>query len=279
MAQTRLLIAVPSLNRPYVIGQKLVRWLSRIGELNDDELQIDWVVCVEPAQVLHYRLAVKPPHLITSSDGCKMSGQITRMGQYAMENGYDFVMKCDDDMRFSAPGLTKFAQAHVALRNALVDFVRSCRLHPEIDGCGFIRYRDHRNNKENLRFTHSQKQWTVAYVTRPQHMRLPPEATALDDTYVPLQIVRGGGLALTYGRVVQVSSPGDGEGGFQSYDRVKLEEECFAKTKPLFPCLRLVKHTVKDTGKEYMAIISDSLAGQKLTRNDPLNADHPADKP
>jgi hypothetical protein len=93
---SKLLIAVPSFNRPYQIDKTIMRWLP--------SLDYDWKVFVEPDQLKYYAQSVPMNHLVVTHDGNGLMGQIVDIKHWAETAGYDAVWKVDDDMMFVQRG-------------------------------------------------------------------------------------------------------------------------------------------------------------------------------
>jgi hypothetical protein len=96
----KVLIAIPSHQRPYDIEKRTGFWLKALKKT-------DWKVFVESDQIKYYEQIIPKSNLISTPVGSGLIGQLIEIGNYASKNNYDLVMKMDDDMRLTKTGLKK----------------------------------------------------------------------------------------------------------------------------------------------------------------------------
>ena len=97
---SRLLIAVPSLGRPYDIEKHTGFWLKQLQ-------RYDYRVFIEPKERIYYSQVIPMNRLVITENDAGLKGQIKNIRKFAELKGYDFVMKCDDDMWFLKRGAQK----------------------------------------------------------------------------------------------------------------------------------------------------------------------------
>lgn len=187
----KTLIVVPSFNRPYQFKSEVGRWIVRI-------VKYDWVVIVEPKQLIYYSQVVPEKHLIVSEDDCGITGQMFHAKQYAERNGYDLIFKCDDEFKFQNDNW-KMKDSDRALVEMLDDMI------PEFENSllGVIciaHYFTYRYNHSKVRFTHKNREVYGNYLVRTHLVEYPKGTKIFDDVVVGMNCILKGYYTLVYGK-------------------------------------------------------------------------------
>ena len=106
----KVLLAIPSYNRPYEIEKKCLFWLK---ELKD----IDWKIFIRSEQYVYYSQLIPKNNLVCINVN-SFRETINAIGEYAKSNSYDLVHKIDDDMSFKKLGMSKRKDLRIGKRKS-----------------------------------------------------------------------------------------------------------------------------------------------------------------
>ena len=224
----KILVAVPSYNRPYDIMKRTGRWIKR--------LETDWRVFVEPQQMRYYLQNFTREQLVSTDTGIGVSGQMRHICRYATEHGYDYVFKVDDDMNFKKSG-TKVEQS----AEIVEEFFSECaKLIEEVGDVGaFIMAKPieylHRNGV----------MWKLRHKTlygnalaKTEFFDLPEGLKLSADIIVGLNARLSGLPMYTYQFAHEDAIAWTNPGGCQSFDRFKATEEDLRILQERYPLIR-----------------------------------------
>lgn len=239
----KILIAVPSWNRPYEIENDTGFWLKQLSS------EIDWIVCVEPSQHAYYAQGIPRTHLITSKDSCGIAGQCNRILGYAKENGFTHIWRVDDDSFFKERATKKKETAKVVEKHCqiLTEFLSK---YNEIGGIAFTRPRTIMFNKDGQKFGGGGALLCGSSVYQIEGMEeIPKEVEEFDDLYLTilvnermkLKTVRYMNLALCAKGVTTNNAGGMNTHGLDERD--KRARRSFEEIKKVFPKVEEWKDT------------------------------------
>jgi hypothetical protein len=240
------LIAIPSYNRPYEI-RKHIWWLKEIP--NSD---LTWKIFVRKEQFRYYSQEIGDKNLI-AIDVTNFRETINAIGDYACQNGYDWVFKIDDDMSFKNRESKKKDIPFVFI-SALSDIVKELNDNSNIKAvniCKPSRYLYHKGGK----FLYN-KPLIGNYFIESKNMYMPKGLELLDDYYFTLKILEDGDTAI-YCRAYENALTMSNSGGLQSYDRNEMTERTYHVLKTLYPLVEMIprkgNENVKDVSiKKYL---------------------------
>jgi len=225
---SRLLIAVPSLGRPYEIERHTGFWLKQLE-------RYDYRVFVEPRERIYYSQIMPMANLIFTQNDIGLKGQVKFIGNYAKENGYEFVMKCDDDMWFLKRGAQKNRSAST-LEDALDEIVTEFDSDEKLGGVTITKATGYMRNKSNEIWVYkSNKPFYSNSISRTELFKVPDEADIFVDLCLSMECVTNGYNTRTYARIYESCLTFKNRGGFQSTDRDALSRMVFTKLKSVYP--------------------------------------------
>lgn len=228
----KILIAIPSYNRPYDIDKRTGYWLKQLTKF-------DYKVFVEPQESLYYEQSMGAENIIETNDNNGLVGQLVDIGNYAKENGYDLVTKIDDDTYYSLPGKGKAYGCEI-IEKSLTEIVKRFSENDNLGVVGFTAGMDYIYNKE-AGFKKRKKPIYGTAVVRPEvFTTMDRRGMMFADLLVSLSCKDLGlGIETYYGCQEQRITLKN-KGGLQSFDRTAIAKksyeimlEKYPKIKPL----------------------------------------------
>jgi hypothetical protein len=128
----KMLIAIPSYNRPYNIEKRIGHWIKNVKNA-------DIRVFVCPNQYLYYSQVIPQDMLIKGAIQGGKEGFINQLlfiKQYAQDHNYDVVFKCDDDMTFTKSKAKKHQHGEL-IDEAILEFKFTLSSDPTINAISF----------------------------------------------------------------------------------------------------------------------------------------------
>jgi hypothetical protein len=218
----RVLLAIPSYNRPYEIQKKIGYWIKDIFEA-------DVKVFVCPDQLMYYENSIGSEYVLEGAKQGEPNGltnQLIYIGNYAKENEYDLIFKCDDDMVFKANGYKKNQFAKL-INNSLKEIKKRFFDQKEVSAIAISTPMDWLRS-EKSGFKARNKNFAGNYIVRTALWSLKPDLYLHDDLIIWLELkVNGHGKTETYFGLYQEALLGKNGGGLQSFDRLKMSKECY----------------------------------------------------
>jgi hypothetical protein len=222
----KVLVAIPSYNRPYEIEKKCGYWLKEL-------IDIDWKVFVREEQFIFYSQVIPAEHLVRINVNT-FRETINAIGQYAIENGYDLVHKIDDDMSFKKLGMSKRADCAKVYQETHTKIVQRFIEDENLYGLSVSKPMAHIRSKD-LVFTRENKALYGNYLLRAKVMAMPEGIELYDDVYFALEILRIGKKTLTYTGSYEDAVCYKNGGGLQSINRNKIGVETIKVLQKYFP--------------------------------------------
>jgi len=222
----KVLVAIPSYNRPYDIEKRCGFWLKKLEG-------IEWKIFVREEQILYYSQSI-PRHNIVGINVSTYRETINAIGSFARENGYDLVHRIDDDMSFKKLGMSKRADCNIVYQKTYNDVVQKFIDDENVYGISVskpmfhIRMRDTMYARDNKALYGNQ--WL-----RSEIMILPEGIELFDDIYMTLEILRLGKKTLTYCGSYEDSVMYKNSGGLQSINRNEASIETIKTMQKYFP--------------------------------------------
>jgi hypothetical protein len=223
-----LLIAVPSLGRPYQIEKNTGFWLKELKNF-------DYKIFIEPRERIYYKQTCNQKHLISTENDIGLKGQIYNIRDYARDKGYKYIMKCDDDMWFLKKGVGK-KRCVETIEHALAEITHEMENDSSIGGVTITKAAGYlRNPAKSLWLYKKNKPFYSNSISRTELFNVPEEADIFVDLSLALECVTKGFSTKTYGRAYESCITFKNKGGFQSTDRDALSREVFKKLKKVYP--------------------------------------------
>lgn len=224
----KLLIAVPSLGRAYDIEKHAGFWLKQLT-------RYEYKLFCEPRERIYYAQTMPLKNIVFTENHCGLLGQITHIRNYAKENGFTYVMKCDDDMWFLKKKTSKKRSAET-LENALDEIVSEMDLDESIGGVTITKAAGYmRNSSNELWLYKKNKPFYSNSISRTELFKVPDCAEIFIDLSLSLQCVTNGFSTKTYGRAYESCITFKNKGGFQSTQRDELSRKVYPKLKEIYP--------------------------------------------
>ena len=257
----KILVAIPSHKREKSILKETLSWVHKLT--GDD---VDVKVFVEPQEFVRYMPYIqalnrqnesesnlKKIGLVKTEDGAGLSGQMRRIGEYAKENGYSYVVKLDDDMyvtgwkkgdrneKYNKP------KSHIALRQFIdesIELMEQTKAESKpIGGVGMGVGSYTRWNKEDKTIL---KENTPLYFT---YLTVPEALTEFDknnlifvDVWISLIIHRMGMRTVMHGRSSHNGKMYTNAGGISTKGRDEIAKRSAVHIKDQFPEIKVTKH-------------------------------------
>ena len=182
----KLLLAVPSYNRPYDIMKRTGFWLKELSGTTN------WKVFVEPQEEIYYSQSLGSENIIETGDDIKLIGQVEHIYKYAKDNGFDLVMKCDDDMLFKQRGSKKQDASKV-----FTDHIQKIiRFFEENESCGSVNISKpmgYLHWKNDDKFKLSKKPIYGNWITRTENLvNLTKDLLLFDDLLLSIETKKQG---------------------------------------------------------------------------------------
>jgi hypothetical protein len=232
MAKT--LIAIASYNRPYKIEKRMGYWIKNIKNA-------DVRVFVCPDQAMYYEQSVGSDMLIEGAKQGEKNGhpmQLEFIKNWAKENGYDYVLKCDDDMVFKANGYKKPVHAEM-IDKSITTIEKRFENDPNLSAVAYCQPIEYLHSEKDG-FKKRNKNFSGNYYIRVDRWHLKTHIPIFEDIFVWLELkVLGLGKCETFYGLYQDASVGDGEGGYQSFDRYTMSLKSYEDMKICYPELQL----------------------------------------
>ena len=239
----KCLIAIPSKSRPKEIMIKTLKWLS-------DEN--DYIVFVEPCEKHYYKAVIKPNHIyVVEHNNCGLSGMNNEIKQYATKNGYEYILRLDDDVAgIVNPDIKDKNEAFQLFKNDSIFFLDN---EPTCGMIGIVNFFNRgtfhalrKNITEGKKFTNRNIFRFSCNIIRTVNFR-PLEFMESDDLFYCLDIRSQGLDIYTYGYAYLNHMYLTNKGGLNIDLQKRFAEKMQSYTilKELFPRLE-----VMTTGKE-----------------------------
>ena len=225
---SRLLIAVPSLGRPYQIEKHTGFWLKQLEGF-------EYRIFIEPREKIYYRQTCDPRKLVVTENDIGLKGQIYKIREYAQENGFKYVMKCDDDMWFLKKGVSK-KRCNETIQHALSQIVYELEADESIGGVTITKAAGYLRNPTNSLWLYKKnKPFYSNSISRTELFNVPEEADIFVDLCLSLECVTKGYSTKTYGRAYESCYTFKNKGGFQTTNRDELSRKVYEKLKKVYP--------------------------------------------
>lgn len=223
----KLLLAIPSHNRPYDIQKKVMYWVN--------DVDVDWKVFCEEDQSMYYEQSVGKDNLVLTPNGSGLMGQIVEIGKYANDNGYDLVLKMDDDMRFTADKIKKH-ETPIVIKKYLKLVQREFE-NPNVGIVTVSKPMEYRYGPKQG-FKNRKKPVYGNYIVRTEYLlKLRKELLLFDDLWISIEVKLDNKKMLTYQGAYEDAITHKNEGGLQSYDRDQLGRQSYEIAKEYYPLI------------------------------------------
>lgn len=231
MANNKILIAIPSKKRADVLKKNALSWIPFTG--------LNFVVFIEKEDFIAYQEFVDQSNLIILPESMKGLGYSKSIiKQYAEKNGYDIIVKIDDDVS----GWTDFRsrlrgqEASDRFKVIMQEVIHLFEENPEVVVVSFpyaFQMFEPRQFKKDKRVQ-------TAYICRTEYFHADPRISAFEDFAVGLNAIVQGKLVVKYGMsgIVMGVKVGGGEGGHQSYNREVQALSEIDVLREIYPPLR-----------------------------------------
>lgn len=192
----KILVCIPSKGRSENIKKYTISFLKR--------LNLDYRIFIEPQDKPFYNYDFIEVH---SENNIGLGGALVNCKKYAEQNGYDIILKIDDDV--TAIG---------AIENDL-DKILKAFLINEISAICFP-YDFEFYSKTDKMFTRVNKRLQTAYFIKTNRFRPSKDVSTFEDFYQFLQIINNKEKTLFCSKhLIKCNAVGKGSGGLQMFDR------------------------------------------------------------
>jgi len=225
----KILIAVPTKGRFNRIKNKVHSWLQHT--------KYDFKYFVEPQEFDLYKQEIGAENIVRLQDNDRgLSFAKGEIKLYAKRFGYDLIFKIDDDVYSwrnpinrglgkSAPKISK----EDGCRDVFDKLVANCIEAFEISTVGGIAFKygsEMRDYDENKVFDRVNSRFQTCYITRTDLFHADEKIYCFEDFINFIHILEEGFITLRYSLSGMDNDPvGTNEGGIQSFDRKKKNEE------------------------------------------------------
>jgi hypothetical protein len=226
----KVLLAVPSYNRPYDIEKRTSFWLKKLEG-------IDWRVFVEPKEMIYYSQTIPESNIVETHNQNNLMGQIVDIYNYALNNGYDIVMKCDDDMMFKEKGVKK-NEVHKTIEKHLPIIIEQFKKDSKLGSVNISKPMPYLYNKKYV-FKNSMKPIYGNWITRTEILAsLDKSLILFDDLYLSIETkLKGYDINVYYGCYEDAIGEKN-EGGLQSLDRKSISVDSYKIAKKIYPKIK-----------------------------------------
>lgn len=191
-------------------------------------LHLDWRLFLEPSDAPAYHAqapeGLQLPVVLLPLENQGLGYALIRVKQYALDNGYDYVFKMDDDVfnwampsrsQRVADGPKAFSIVYARCLEILVQY-------PALSAIGFRYSFEMYTMDEELQ---PAKRLQTCYLIKPEHWHPRPEISTFEDFYTTAKLKAAGLLYVRY-CLTGFSCPkvGSNQGGCQSFDRAAQAE-------------------------------------------------------
>jgi hypothetical protein len=230
----KLLLAIPSYNRPYEIEKRTGFWLKKLQYSH-------WKVFVEPDQAVYYAQTIPKAHLVVTGNNIGLVGQLRMIARYAIRKGYDLVWKIDDDMMFKRKGIKKH-QIHEVVEQTIPDLTERFSQDADLGVINIAMPRDYMYKQvynDSPKF-YTKKKWMVkcSYVVRPEDMDYTDGNYTFDDVEIGLIDMEKRKKIEFYAGCYNDNLIRENQGGLQSFDRDEKARQSLAALVKRFPKIK-----------------------------------------
>lgn len=240
----KILIAIPSKNRVETLAKCALPWVVMLDEVADLSDEIVWKVFVEPQDIEKYNTIIAMDKLVNIQDNNRGLGYAKNfIKNYAIENGYDLILKLDDDVK----GFTKMRAGFKTPTEASENFAFLCNkivpIFQDYANLGAVAF-PYNNELYELGSTFEKtKRLQTTYFIRPELFAVDPAINVFEDFATGLNVLVKNKVLLKYkwaGQVLGVKV-GGGTGGHQAYDRKEQAYKEIELLRKIYPPLKFRK--------------------------------------
>jgi len=247
----KVLLAIPSYNRPYEIEKKTGFWLKKL-------VDIDWKIFVREDQYIYYSQVIPEENLITIEVN-SFRETINAMGNYARENNYDVIHFVADDMSFKKQGRAKKKDTHLVYQELYVDIVEKFKTDQDVYGISVAKPMTHLRRDKTKTWGRENKALYGNIFLRSEIMNMPENIEVFQDIFSSLVILSKGKKTLTYLKAYEDAIMLKNSGGLQSNGkRNQLATKTLEQMKKMFPNVRqgayMGNTSVVDIDLKYLGI-------------------------
>ena len=230
----KVLIAVPTYKRPYVLKKRVLYWLNEITEADVK------VFCCKSEQIYYEQVCGGMTEVgATQSGSDGLIKQLMFIQKYAVDNGYDIVWKVDDKMRFKKQGV-KMHDSSTYINKLIKTVKQRFKKNKDLDLVTVCKPLDYRYSKEKTGFKKRNTVCAGNYFVRSKRMMFNKNVFALDELQLYLHLTSTGTKTMETCFDMYMDNPmGQFQGGLQFFDRLKLSQETYKYLVKQYPLLKL----------------------------------------
>ncbi len=234
----KVLVAVPTYKRPYILEKRAWSFLKDITEA-------DVKIFCDPDEVMYYEQVVGDKYVEGAKQG-KPDGlikQINFIGKYARDNNYDIVWKVDDKLTMHRGSVRKKDIAKYV--NQYIKTIVQ-KFKEGADAIGTCKAREYLHSKKQgfqLRY----KPFDASYFIRSEYIDIDEEVFSMDELQFYFKLAVMGKHKIYTCFDMYIDNPmGKFGGGLQMFDRLKESQASWDKLVSTYPEIK-EKKNIKDT--------------------------------
>lgn len=225
----KLLVALPSKNRPDVLRSNALSWV--------DDLGFDYKIFIEPQDVEKYRLPKENIVILPENNRGYGFAKVC-IKKYAQENGYDYIFKVDDDIKSWTDFRKVLNPVETALqiKKVVALIEKKFERYESLAGVSFpysFQMFEHFSFKKA-------KGVRTAYIFRTEEFYADERVSNFDDFAMSISAIVHNKFILTCGLTGMVMGVkvGGGKGGQQDFDRLEQSKKEVGVLREIYPPLQ-----------------------------------------
>src|SRR6476646_2776840 len=189
----KLLIVVPTKNRPDSFKRQTYRWLPLLGR--------DYKIFIEAEDRPKYDYLTDDELVILPESNKGLGYSLHQARLYALDHGYDVVFKCDDDMtNWNDLNRRTPADKEQGIKRILNQYIEDSlaemQKQPRVAAVGLPYSNEMFDVKK---FTYINIRLQSSYIVRTEFFAPNPKMSTFEDFYTSINIWYSGNLTLRYG--------------------------------------------------------------------------------
>lgn len=226
----KILLAIPSYKRPYVIDKRTGYWLKQLKD-------VDWKIFIRSEEFLYYSQVFDSKNLVEINVN-SFRETINAISEYAIKNNYDIIHKVDDDMSFKRIGKSKKENCAEVYQELYSEILEKFKEDGSIGAISVCKPMYHVMAKMRG-FQRKNKAIYGNFFIKPKYMQMPEGIELFDDIFFTLQILKDNCSTLTYCNAYEDAICLKNQGGLQTMNRNEASKRTIEVMKKYFPEIKV----------------------------------------